>query len=224
VTSSVGRLAGEIHVGDCETIREHLGDRRADFCFIDPPYNQGKPYADGIGDKLPLSSYWGLVKRACALGMELTGGRMAVLVSVKLLPIWMSAIAAHNPTALHTIAVRKRAKGVRINGLFNQWVPIIATARPVTACPDLWDDIRLPGEGYFFREARPEHPAPTSLELTKRVIEHFTRPGDLVIDFFAGAGATMLASSELGRDFVGVEASATYVDCARARWETEFGG
>ncbi len=215
--SAVGQLAAEIHVGDCDTIREHLRGRRAAFCFIDPPYNQRKPYADGVSDNLSASSYWRLVQRAALLGMEVTGGRMAVLTSVKILPLWLLAIQEQAPKALHVISVVKRAKGVKINGMFNQWVPIIATCAPHTPLPDLWADIRLPGEGYFYREERPDHPAPTSLELTKRVVEHFTQPGDLVVDFFAGAGTTLIACRELGREFVGVEKSPTYASLAEQR-------
>ncbi|GAG67241.1 unnamed protein product, partial [marine sediment metagenome] len=36
--------------------------------------------------------------------------------------------------------------------------------------PDLWDDIRWPGEGYFYNEPRFGHPAMTPLKLAKRCI------------------------------------------------------
>ena len=44
-----------------------------------------------------------------------------------------------------------------------------------------------------------------------------SRPGDLVLDPFAGAGTTGLVAGEHGREFVGVELNPEYAEMARAR-------
>jgi DNA modification methylase len=44
-----------------------------------------------------------------------------------------------------------------------------------------------------------------------------SRPGDAVLDPFAGAGTTLLAANRLGRDAVGVELNAAYAALAEAR-------
>jgi site-specific DNA-methyltransferase (cytosine-N4-specific) len=44
-----------------------------------------------------------------------------------------------------------------------------------------------------------------------------SRPGDTVLDPFAGAGTTGLAARRLGRDFVGIELSPEYAELARRR-------
>jgi site-specific DNA-methyltransferase (adenine-specific) len=61
------------------------------------------------------------------------------------------------------------------------------------------------------------HSAAFPLELPGWFIKLFTKPGDVVLDPFAGAGTTLVAARELDRAFVGIELSAEYVALARQR-------
>lgn len=49
-----------------------------------------------------------------------------------------------------------------------------------------------------------------------------SRPGDVVLDPFAGAGTTGLVAQRLGRDFVGIELNPEYCEMARARIEEDM--
>ncbi|MER3437139.1 MAG: site-specific DNA-methyltransferase [Chloroflexota bacterium] len=49
------------------------------------------------------------------------------------------------------------------------------------------------------------YPAQKPLGILRRIITASSRPGDLVLDFFAGSGTTGIAASELGRDFLLVD-------------------
>ena len=49
------------------------------------------------------------------------------------------------------------------------------------------------------------------------VIEETTRPGDVVLDPFAGYGTTLAVAARLGRVAIGVEVLADHVDLVRAR-------
>ena len=53
------------------------------------------------------------------------------------------------------------------------------------------------------------------LELPRRFIAQYTRPGDLVLDPFAGVGTTGRAALELGRRFIGFELDAEEAERAR---------
>ncbi len=44
-----------------------------------------------------------------------------------------------------------------------------------------------------------------------------TPPGGTILDCFCGSGTTGLAALNIGANFVGIEAEASYVDIARAR-------
>ena len=55
------------------------------------------------------------------------------------------------------------------------------------------------------------------VELLKNLISHFTKEGDLVIDFFLGSGTTALACKELNRKFKGCEANMSFCAVAKKR-------
>ena len=60
------------------------------------------------------------------------------------------------------------------------------------------------------------YPTEKNIDMLKRIIETSSRPGDLVLDCFAGSGTTLVAANDLGRQWIGVdigdEAIATIID------------
>lgn len=84
--------------------------------------------------------------------------------------------------------------------------PFFATKqRPFT---DTWEfDTVHPHPG--------KHPCEKPQALLEHIIETSSRPGALVLDTFAGSGSTGVAAHHLGRDFIGMEASAEYVEYGR---------
>jgi len=61
------------------------------------------------------------------------------------------------------------------------------------------------------------HPAAFPLELPTWFIKLFTRPGDVVLDPFVGSGTTAVAAKQLGRQFLGIDASSEYCRLAEER-------
>ena len=62
-----------------------------------------------------------------------------------------------------------------------------------------------------------KHPTEKPVELLLPIIETLTKPGDLVIDPFAGSGSAGVAAAQLGRRFMGCERDPEYVQIAEAR-------
>ena len=52
---------------------------------------------------------------------------------------------------------------------------------------------------------RTGYPTQKPLKILRRIVTASSRPGDLVLDFFAGSGTTGAAAAELGRDFLLVD-------------------
>ncbi len=87
--------------------------------------------------------------------------------------------------------------------------------RPFNATPaDQWGDVwRFP----VVRNA--EHPTQKPIEMLRHMVAVSTRPGDMVLDPFAGSGTCGVACVALGRSFVGIERDPKYFAIACERIE-----
>jgi site-specific DNA-methyltransferase (adenine-specific) len=99
---------------------------------------------------------------------------------------------------LRSSCVRKRNR----NGLTDR-VPLT----------DVWTDIHR----LRHNSRRVDHPSQLPPALLYRLIALFTRPNEVVLDPFNGAGTTTLAAHQLGRDYIGIELSSQYHAIALAR-------
>jgi site-specific DNA-methyltransferase (adenine-specific) len=89
-------------------------------------------------------------------------------------------------------------------------------ANPIGKMPnDVWTDFsRVCGT---FKERAGWHPCQMPEKLLKRIISVSSRPGNCVLDPFSGSGTTASAAKQLGRIYVGIDISETYVENARIR-------
>jgi hypothetical protein len=78
---------------------------------------------------------------------------------------------------------------------------------------DLWWDIHR----LKHNSRRVDHPTQLPPHLMYRLHAIFSRPDEIVLDCFNGAGTTTLTAQQLGRRYVGIEASERYVSMARER-------
>jgi len=58
-------------------------------------------------------------------------------------------------------------------------------------------------------------------KLVEPCVKAGSRPGDMVLDPFAGSGTTGVVALRLGRDLIGIELNAEYVEMARRRIEND---
>jgi site-specific DNA-methyltransferase (adenine-specific) len=61
------------------------------------------------------------------------------------------------------------------------------------------------------------HPTQKPVRLMQALIELTTKPGQIVIDPFAGSGSTLVAARNLGRHFIGFELESKYVQVCKNR-------
>jgi DNA modification methylase len=67
------------------------------------------------------------------------------------------------------------------------------------------------------------HPTQKPVELPKRMLINSSKPGDIVLDLFAGSGSTLMAAEETKRRARCMELSPVYVSAIIERWEAKTG-
>ena len=75
---------------------------------------------------------------------------------------------------------------------------------------DVWTDLHR----IKHNKRRDSHPCQLPIHLLERIILMSTDEGDTVLDPFMGTGTTAIAAKRLGRNFVGIELDADYVEIA----------
>jgi len=100
----------------------------------------------------------------------------------------------------------KASRAERNRGL--EGMPERYTARD-NGYSDKLSDTKLPRANH--------HPTVKPLSLMRWLVRLVAREGDLVLDPFTGSGTTGVACVEEGREFVGIEREAEYVEIARRR-------
>ena len=63
------------------------------------------------------------------------------------------------------------------------------------------------------------HPTEKPVGLLANLISSVTKPGDLILDPFAGSGSTLVAAKKTGRRFIGIELDDEYFSTAQRRIE-----
>lgn len=80
---------------------------------------------------------------------------------------------------------------------------------------DVWSDIHR----LKHNSRRVDHPTQLPPHLMYRIISIFTKPDEIILDCFNGSGTTTLAAHQLGRRYLGIEASEKYWSLSKARHE-----
>ncbi|MAE51213.1 MAG: site-specific DNA-methyltransferase [Micavibrio sp.] len=131
--------------------------------------------------------------------------------------------------------------GWRIGNLRPIYEPILWFTKPYKIGTTIADNVLEHGVGAYNQTAflryapEPEnilhggleknegglHPTQKSVKLMQALIELTTQEGQVVLDPFAGSGSTLVAAQNLGRNFLGFEASPEYVEICRKRISSE---
>lgn len=193
-------------LGDCLEILPTL--EKVDAVITDPPYNVGKNYGTH-NDKMPIEEYAAWCAERVAACKEIADNQFWVAPRYKM-ALWLSLL----PEA-HLVVIRRGASGPFRGGWSDQFETALSIGKPSRCIPDLWDDIRLKGEGYFFREDSFGHPGYTPYPIMERAIDILAE--NSLCDPFMGTGTTGVACVNLGRRFIGIEIEEKYFNIAIER-------
>jgi DNA modification methylase len=227
-----------IVVGDCVKLLGSVSSPMADLIFADPPFNIGYKY-DCYEDRKKYDDYYAWTKQwmsACQAVLKPTGsfwiaigdeyaaevrmiGRQLGL-NLRNWVIWHYTFGQNTKAKFarshaHLFYFTKDAK----NFTFNDMSVRIPSARQTTyadsrANPkgklpdDVWSFSRVCGT---FNERVKWHPCQMPEKVLERIIKASSNPGDLVIDPFSGSGTTCCVAARLGRTYLGIDMSESYV-------------
>ena len=209
-------MSAEIIHGDCLEVLLGMADASVDAVVTDPPYGIKADRKQGARANKQHGAAWAASKdygatawdddrpSREAFGQMLRVGRHAVIFGgnyfTDRLPPSPSWIVWDKDNGANNYADFELA-----------WTSHKRAARKVRW---RWHGmLQEPGHPKDVRQ----HPTQKPLGLMLWVIEHYTEPGDLVVDPYCGSGTTGVACVQLGRRFIGIEREAAYVEIARKR-------
>ena len=201
---------GKLYHGDCLEILPEL--EPVDLVLTDPPYNAKKDYGK-FKDDLPEPEYEKWITKCFNLSYSLAMNQAWIAPRYK-----MNFFTTLMPNA-HMIVVRRGARGLFRQGWSDQFETILTIGKPNKCDVDLWDDIRLKGEGYYFRENTFGHPGYTPYPILFRLVYLLSK--NSVCDPFFGTGGTGVACENLNRKWIGIEQEEKWCEIAAKRIENE---
>ena len=193
-----------IYHADC---REVLPSIEGDVVLTDPPFNVGKDY--GATDDALSDEVYAELMGTVASGAD----RQAWVTPTNRLNLFSTLLG----DVARPVVIRRGAKGPKRWGWFDQFDMLLVRGYPLRYETNLWDGIRLKGEGYFFREESYGHPGYTPYALMSKLVGLMASPTDLVVEPFAGTGTTLVAAKALRARAIGIEIEERYCEIAAKR-------
>jgi site-specific DNA-methyltransferase (adenine-specific) len=233
------KLLNRIICGDCIEVLGQVAEPFADLIFADPPFNIGYKY-DKYYDKVKKKNYIAWTKAwmsACKSVLKPHGSFYIAIgddyaANVKIIGDDLGLVMRNWIIWHYTFGQQTKNKFARAhthifyfvndpkNFTFNDRAVRVPSdrqliyndrrANPIGKIPDdVWNgDSRVCGT---FKERAGWHPCQMPESLLKRIVAVSSNPGDCVLDPFSGSGTTAAAAAQLGRTYVGIEISETYV-------------
>lgn len=207
-------MESKIIHGDCIEELKEISDKSIDLIVIDPPYflpalhyNTRKEFKRNFGDLGVMEGFIKFVFKEFQRIMKDTGiiyifcdGQSYPLFYYHLYPFCKS---------VRPLIWDKKAS---INGYHwrHQHELIIFAQMPKNEKVPTGDGDILRYNAVKVGERK--HPAEKPVELIRRLVEKSSKEGDIVLDCFAGSGATMKACKETNRKYIMIEKEGKYVE------------
>ncbi|MGA2435307.1 MAG: DNA methyltransferase [Bryobacteraceae bacterium] len=198
-------MTNRIINADCTEALKAIASESVDFVLTDPPYFVN--YRDRTGRTIKNDRHPGAVLDAFNDVYRVMKPN-SICISFygwQAIDSFMAAWKRAGFTPVDHIVWRKNyASSSRFVNRIHEQAYVLAKGRPAIPVKPL-DDVQLwaySGNGF--------HPTEKDVRILKPLIEAFTKPGQVVLDPFAGSGSTLVAAALAGRDYVGIELEAKY--------------
>jgi site-specific DNA-methyltransferase (adenine-specific) len=202
----------QILQGDCTHVLQQLPDAQVDLIVTDPPYGvrykdrNGRTIANDDAPERVLGAFSDLYRllKPDSLCVSFYGWTQVDAF----FRAWRSA--GFRPVG-HIVWVKEYASGAGFLRYRHEQAFVLAKGRPPIPARPL-DDIQP-----WVYSGNGDHPTQKAVRILTPLIEAFSRPGQVVLDPFAGSGSTLVAAMVAGRQYLGIELEEKYCDVARNR-------
>ncbi len=205
-------LKSRLILGDCIDKLKELPDESIDLVVTDPPYlvrYKGKDGRTLLNDdnRKWLYPAFREVQRVLKkdsfvvsfYGYTKVQHFMRAWMSVNLYPVG------------HFVCVKDYASRASFTAISHECAYLLAKGKPIEPkhVPNSVQEMRYSGNKL--------HPTQKHTALLKTFIQAYSRPGDVILDPFAGSGSTAVAAKSLGRECIAIEKDPTYFKLAKQR-------
>jgi DNA modification methylase len=199
----------QLHHGDCREIISALADGSVNAILVDPPYGT-QELGDGYGRRqkwtqgghesrlISNDTDLSMIQQAYPhFGRLVTNGWSAVFFHPRMAPQFIAATSGDDYFGMVVWDKKRAGLGFHIR-YAHECIAIFKHGAPERP-PDPLLSVM---SGWVDTARHPhEKPVPVLCEL----IEWMTKPGDVVLDCFAGTASTAVACIQTGRSFIGCE-------------------
>lgn len=190
-----------------------LKENTFDMVLTDPPYITNYRDRDGRTIKGDTSSEW---LKPSMMEISRVLKPTGVLVSFygwnqveKFMIAWKSA--GLRPIG-HLVFCKDYPSKVGILKSQHECAYVLSASPDQVSCDEPISDVR-----YWKYSGNQYHPTQKPVGILKRLIEAFTKPGDLILDPFMGSGSTLVAAKYTNRRSIGIEIDKRYYQVAKDR-------
>lgn len=231
----------QIHLGDCFDVLPTLEKESIDFVLADIPYGTTRCKWDSVLDlEIMWQHLYRVAKPSAAIVLFSAQPFTSVLITSNLKD-WRSEWIWEKGNATGFLNAKKQPLRAHENiEVFYRQQPIYnpqmteGHGRKVSNRKNINSECygeastlcqydstkRYPRTVQFFssdKQKENHHPTQKPVSLLEYLIETYSRPGDIVLDFTMGSGSTGVACKQTNRNFIGIEKERKYYEIARQR-------
>ena len=215
------RTPGQEHrliCGDCtdgDVVGRVMNGERATLAPVDPPYNVGFDYDGETVDDNKKAEVYEQFSRAWFNVCQSVSDKQIVTPGCYNLAWWLRWFDAYH-----------WATWIKTNSMTNGRTSRFWCWEPVLFFGEHWGKTRHSDVfDYPIGQQKDvaNHPCPKPLKMWEDILEHYSKPDDVIYEAFNGSGTTIIAAENLSRQCRAVEISPAYVAVALQRYSDAFG-
>ena len=217
MTAPLGPMLNGVTRGDCVDVMKEMPSGSVDFIVTDPPYLVR--YVDRSGRSVKNDDNDAWINPAFAqMHRVLKDNSFCVSFYAwnkadRFIEAWKEAGFR---MAGHVVFTKKYSSSARFMQYQHEQAYLLVKGNPVAPANPPPDVIPWTYTGNRL------HPTQKPVGIFTPLLEAFTKPGDVVLDPFAGSGSTLVAARDMGRRFVGIELDEAHHRTASTRLASKF--